>query len=109
MLLVALRLKGVKYDNSVKIVESTYINTANLIDKVLALLDTQSRSQNDVLNDLKLKYPHFFTCKDLVLTFSSVYRNRLAHGTISELKDPELLKLLCQTNYAFFFSRLKIC
>ncbi|ELB2039623.1 TPA: hypothetical protein NGR99_004596 [Vibrio parahaemolyticus] len=104
VLLVALRLKGVKYDYSVKIVESTYINTANLIDKVLALLDTQSRSQNDVLNDLKLKYPHFFTCKDLVLTFSSVYRNRLAHGTISELKDPELLKLLCQTNYAFFQS-----
>lgn len=104
VLLVALRLKGVKYENSVKIVESTYLNTAHLIDKVLVLLDTKSCSQKDALNNLKLKYPDFFTCHDLVLNFSAVYRNRLAHGTISELKDPELLKLLCQTNYAFFQS-----
>ncbi|OHY57623.1 hypothetical protein BEH76_20660 [Shewanella algae] len=61
VLLVALRLKGVKYDNSVKIVKSTYINTANLIDKVLALLDTQSRSQNDVLNQGDRMSAYIFT------------------------------------------------
>ncbi|MEZ8719054.1 hypothetical protein AB6D81_24095 [Vibrio splendidus] len=108
VLLISLRLKGVQYDNSVKIVESTYINTASLIDKVLALLDSTNKKQADVLADLKIKYPEFFTCKSLVLDFSSIYRNRLAHGTISELKDTELIKLLCMTNYAFYQSFEKL-
>jgi len=104
VMLIGLRLHGVRYDNARKVVDSTYINTANLVEKVLFLIDQSGRNQTQVISDLKTKFPEFFTLKDIVINFSSIYRNRLAHGTISELKDQEMIDLLCHVNQSFFKS-----
>lgn len=102
VMLIGLRLKGVQYENSRKIVESTYISTANLIEKVLVLLDQSGRKHNAVITGLKKTHSGFFELKDLVLKFTSVYRNRLAHGTIGELKDQDLIDYLCHINRSFY-------
>ncbi|GAB3535757.1 hypothetical protein GCM10027342_53680 [Photobacterium alginatilyticum] len=104
VMLIGLRLRGVQYENSIKIVDSTYITTANLIEKVLWLVDKKGRGQNVVLDDLKSRYADFFSLKDTVLKFSAIYRNRLAHGTIAELKDQEMIDTLCHVNKSFFQS-----
>lgn len=101
-MLIGLRLKGVQYANSEKIIEGTYIPTAHLIEKVLWLLDSTGDRQNKVVGELKKSYPDFFILKDLVGKFTSIYRNRLAHGTIDKLADKELLNFLCHTNKSFF-------
>ena len=102
VLLISLRLNGIKYKESTTIVESTYLNTANLIEKVLFLLDSSELNQRQVLMKLREKYNKFFVLKELVLKFTSKYRNRLAHGTISELKDQELISCLCFVNKLFY-------
>lgn len=102
ILLISLRINGVKYKDATTIVESTYINTANLIEKVLFLLDQSQLKQQQVISEMKKKYKDFFVLKELLLKFSSKYRNWLAHGTIGELKDPELIRYLCHVNKSFF-------
>ena len=104
VMLIGLRLHGVRYDNAIKVVDSTYINTANLIEKVLFLIDRSGKNQTQVLGDLKTRFPEFFILKNVLMDFSAVYRNRLAHGTISELKDQEIIDLLCHVNQSFFQS-----
>jgi hypothetical protein len=102
ILFISLRLNEVKYEESRKIIESTYLNTANLIEKVLFLIDQSGNKQQKVVNELKERYKDFFTLKELLLKFSSKYRNWLAHGTIDELKNPELINYLCHVNKSFF-------
>jgi hypothetical protein len=102
ILLIGLRLNGIKYKEATTIVESTYINTAKLIEKVLFLLDQSKSNQQQVIIELKIKHKEFFVLKELLLKFSSKYRNWLAHGTISELKHPELIRYLCHINKSFF-------
>lgn len=104
VMLIGLRLHGVRYDNAIKVVDSTFINTANLIEKVLFLINQSGKNQAQILNSLKARFPEFFVLKDVVLNFSAIYRNRLAHGTISELKDQEMIDLLCHVNQSFFKS-----
>lgn len=108
VMLIGLRLRGVQYKNSVKVVESTYITTARLIDKALWLIDASGKNQTDLVADLKNKHPDFFALKDLVLGFSAIYRNRLAHGTIAELHDQAVIDLLCHVNRSFFISFEKL-
>jgi len=108
VMLIGLRLRGVQYENSVKIVESTYITTANLIGIVLWLVDRSGKNKKDILVDLENKYPDFFALKNLVLMFSAIYRNRLAHGTIAELHDQSLIGLLCHVNRSFFLAFEKL-
>ena len=86
ILLISLRINGIKYKESGIIVESTYINTANLIEKVLFLLDQSGSTQQQVIGKLKKKYKDFFTLKELLVKFSAKYRNWIAHGTIGELE-----------------------
>ena len=74
ILLISLRLNGVKYKESTIIVESTYLNTANLIEKVLFLLDQSPLKQSQVIGELKKKHKDFFVLIELVLKFSSKYR-----------------------------------
>lgn len=100
--LIGLRLKGVQYKNSVKIIEGTYIPTASLIDKVLFLLNENDGKQQQYISSLKISHPEFFQMNDLVSKFTAPYRNRLAHGTIEELKDQELVNWLCHINRSFF-------
>ncbi len=100
--LIGLRLKGVQYKNSVKIIEGTYIKTASLIDKVLFLLNENGGKQQQFITSLKTSHPEFFQVNDLVLKFTAPYRNRLAHGTIEELKDQELVNWLCHINRSYF-------
>ena len=110
VLLIGLRLNGVKYEESRKIVESTFLNTGQLIEKVLFLLDQSGAKQGDVIQQFKNKYADFFELKELVLKFSAKYRNWLAHGAIDVLKDDELIKHLCHVNRLFFreFEKLLI-
>jgi hypothetical protein len=102
ILLISLRIKGIKYKESTVIVERTYISTADLIEKVLFLLDQSSSKQAEVVGELKKRYKDFFVLKELLLKFSSKFRNLLAHGTIGELKDPELIRYLCHVNKSFY-------
>jgi len=100
--LIGLRLNGVQYNNSVKIVEGTYINTRVLIEKVLFLLNGADGKQKQLISKLKIAHPEYFKLNELFLKFAAPYRNRLAHGTIEELKDQELVKWLCHINRSFF-------
>jgi len=102
VLLISLRINGVKYEESTNIVEKTYVNTAALIDKVFFLLDQTGRKQQDVISDLKNTYKDFFVLCELVIKFSAKYRNKLAHGSINELRNPELLNILHHVNTSFF-------
>jgi hypothetical protein len=100
--LISLRLNSIKYKEATTIVESTFINTSNLIEKVLFLLDQSKSNQQQVITELMKNHKEFFVLKELLLKFSSKYRNWLAHGTIGELKDPELISYLCHINKSFF-------
>ena len=100
--LIGLRLQGVQYENSVKIVEGTYIPTGALIEKVLYILSCDAGTQQDTILRLKTTHPNFFKLKELFLKFTAPYRNRLAHGTIEELKDQDLVDWLCHINRSFF-------
>lgn len=100
--LIGLRLQGVQYDNSVKIVDGTYLHTGALIEKVLHVLSCNAGTQRDTILKLNAAHADFFKLKELFLKFTAPYRNRLAHGTIEELKDQELVDWLCHINRAFF-------
>ena len=100
--MIGLRLKGVQYNNAVKIIEGTYINTGSLIEKVLFLLNQTGGKQQQVITSLKNSHPEFFQMNELVLKFTAPYRNRLAHGTIEELKDQKLVNWLCHINRSYF-------
>lgn len=100
--LIGLRLNGVQYKNAVKIIEGTYIKTDSLIEKVLFLLSHNGGKQQQVITSLKKSHPEFFQMNELVLKFTVPYRNRLAHGTIEELKDQELVDWLCHINRSYF-------
>ena len=102
ILLISLRINGVKYKESTVLVERTYLNTAKLIETVLFLLDQSEDNQNMVISKLKKKHRDFFVLKELLLKFSSKYRNWLAHGAIIELKDTNLINHLCHVNKSFF-------
>lgn len=101
VLLIGLRLKGVQYNNAVKVVESTYLHTSKLIEVALCMIDQSGKTEVNIISDLKSSNPDFFVLKDAVLNFSSIYRNRLAHGTISELNDQEMINWLCHVNLSF--------
>jgi hypothetical protein len=66
-----LRLKGVQYDNSVKIVEGTYMTTASLIEKVLFLLSKSAGNQQQVISSLKQTHTEFFQLNDLFIKFTA--------------------------------------
>ena len=55
--LIGLRLNGVQYENSVKIVDVTYLNTRVLIQKVLMLLDGTGGNKPQTIS--KFKKTHF--------------------------------------------------
>lgn len=102
--LIGLRLNGVQFKNAVKIIEGTYIKTDSLIEKVLFLLNHNHThgKQQQVIESLKKSHTEFFQMNELVLKFTVPYRNRLAHGTIEELKDQELIDWLCHINRSYF-------
>lgn len=104
LMLIGLRLKGVQYDDSVTIVQSVFIPIAKLIDKTLFLIDPSTASEHSIIAGLKNKHTNFFALKGLVTDFTSIYRNRLAHGTIENLPDQDLIDCLCHTNKSFFRS-----
>lgn len=108
VMLIGLRLNGCQYNNSQRIVESTYITTANLIEKVLWLIDGVDKKQGEVIADLKDKHEDFFKIKELVINYSAVYRNRLAHGTINVLNDQDKIDSLCHVNHTFFLAFEKL-
>jgi hypothetical protein len=101
VMFIGLRLRGVQYSNGEKVVDSTYIQTANLIEKVLWLIDKSGSKQGDVVGKLKIKHHDFFIIKETVLKFSAPYRNRLAHGTIAKLHDQEMIDYLCHVTTSF--------
>jgi len=101
LLLIGLRLNGVKYEESRKIVDSTFLNTGNLVEKALFLLDQSEGKQGAVIQKLQTQYGDFFILKELLLKFSAKYRNWLAHGTVDSLRDEELVNHLCYVNRSF--------
>jgi len=101
VLLIGLRVNGVKYKESGKIVESTFSPTASLVEKTLFLLDQSGGKHGEVIQQLKVKYATFFELNYLLTKFSAKYRNWLAHGTIDELKNEELINHLCHVNKSF--------
>jgi len=101
VLLIGLRLHGVQYEASKKIIEGTYLNTSSLINKCMLLLSASGTKQAEIENVLKSQYPDFIELRKLFLDFTSKYRNVLAHGLIDEIKDNELLDTLCVANKRF--------
>jgi len=101
VLLIGLRLHGVQYESSKKIVENTYLTTKALIPKCMVLLMRDGTRQADIEKMLSSEYPDFMDLQKLFLEFTSKYRNILAHGLIDEIKDEELLNTLCATNKRF--------
>lgn len=104
VLLIGLRLNGLKYDDSETVIERTFVRAPNLIDKVLFLVDQSNFGQQKVISRLSKKFVDFFVLKELFLEFTSTYRNLLSHGTISDLTDPELIKLLCHVDKSFYLA-----
>lgn len=101
-MLVGLRLNGIQYKNSIKIVEGTYIKAPQLIEKALFLLDRSGNKQQKVISNLKNKHKEFFILHEMFLKFTSRYRNRLAHGTIEKLNDQELINYLFHVDQSFY-------
>lgn len=101
VLFIGLRLNGVRYKESENIINATFIPTAGLIEKSLVLLSKSDERHSEVIKKLRLQYSAFFDLSDLLVKFSSKYRNWLAHGLIDELKDEELIDYLCYVNRVF--------
>lgn len=99
--LIGLRLRNVQYENSEKIISSTYMKTPQLINKIMWLLDTKNISKTINKADFKKNYPQLEIHLEVVLKFSSLYRNQLAHGTIDDIEDQKTIDWLCHTNISF--------
>jgi len=100
VMLIGLRLNRVQYDSAVKMVEGTFIPVANLIEKAFKLLDSglnRPSSFQAILNS----HSTFSTYNTIFKSFTTVYRNRLVHGTVDEIRDNALLDLLLSVDRNF--------
>jgi hypothetical protein len=87
LLLIALRRKGISYKNCQEVIKSSFLANDKLFNKVIVLLDELKSSEtykNDTLN-VNILF-------DLFKNFSSVFRNKVVHGVITEINDKEVLK-----------------
>lgn len=88
LLLIGLRLNGVKYETSVEVIDMSYLNNRDLIRITIELITRGTKSLNYFENhnpDLKVLLELFFD-------FTTIYRNRVIHGVDERINDPTILR-----------------
>jgi len=100
--LISLRLQGVRYDTSRKIVDHGFIPIGQMLAKSIIMLDRTERSAQTVMRALKQQHADFFVLKGLFSEFSSHFRNRFAHGAVGDFSNQELIQCLCHVDRSFY-------
>ncbi len=102
LLLIGLRLKGMKYKQAQKTISNTFLKNVDLSHKCVQLIDSaKSKTFWTAHADLKI-------LRNLFLEFSSIYRNKVEHAVIAEIRDEQLLKLLMYVNISFLSAFEKV-
>ena len=101
VMLIGLRLQGVQYKKSEKIILLSYFPLGKFVNKAICLLDSSNIRDEKKISLWNTEHPDFFLLRELVLNFSAKYRNQIVHGTIDEMRNQELIDCLCHTNISF--------
>ena len=102
VLFIGLRINGAQYSTGQAIIHSVHMDVTSQIEKAIALVDTRSDCHNRSIEASKTRYKSLFALIELFLSFSTRFRNRLAHGVISEIKDPAILASLIRVDQLLF-------
>jgi len=97
IIFIGLRMKGIKYDQSQKIVRYTFLKVRDSLKKGIELLDGK---KSFLIKESK----PIDECYDLFLKFSVPYRNKIEHAVIPDIKDEKILKLCININLKFLRS-----
>ena len=88
LLLIGLRLNGVKYETAQDVVKMSYLNNRDLIKITIELITKKTKSLNDFET-------HNFDLKELLelfFDFTTIYRNLVIHGVYESINDAIILK-----------------
>ncbi len=102
VMLIGLRIHGVQYETATRIIDSVHMHAIAQIEKAIVLLDGTSRKHSDVINEAKRNNNAVFVLVELFQNFSALFRNRLAHGVIDEVRDPATLNTLFDVDLWLF-------
>lgn len=92
LILIGLRLKGVKYEQCQEIIKNTFIHEKDSLKNGLKLI---CKEQLKDIYSSKIE-----KLKELFESFSVVYRNKLVHGAISGVHDKKIAELCVKINKA---------
>lgn len=88
LLLIGLRLNGVKYETSLEVIKMSYLNNKQLIKTTIELITRRTKT----LNDFETHNSDFKKLIELFFEFTSIYRNRVIHGVYESINDQVILK-----------------
>jgi hypothetical protein len=102
VLFIGLRINGAQYSTGQVIISSAHMDVQSQITKAIELVDRRSDCHSKIIEATKAKYKSLFTLIELFQNFSARFRNRLAHGVISEIRDPAILESLIRVDQLLF-------
>jgi hypothetical protein len=102
VLFIGLRVNGAQYSTSQSIIHSVHMDVASLIKKAIVLVDGRSDCYREIIDAAEAKHKSLFALIELFQNFSARFRNRIAHGIISEIRDPAILESLIRVDQLLF-------
>jgi hypothetical protein len=102
VLFIGLRLNGAQYSTGQLIINSVHMDVTSQIKKAITLIDRRSDCYSIIIDALEAEYRSLFKLFELFQNFSAKYRNRIAHGIISEIRDPAILESLIRVDQLLF-------
>jgi len=88
LLLIGLRINGVKYETSMEVIKMSYLNNKDLIKTTIDLITKGTKN----LSDFETTNSDFKELLELFFDFTSIYRNRVIHGVYENINDQLILK-----------------
>jgi hypothetical protein len=102
VMLIGLRIHGVQYETSTRIIDSVHMHAIAQIEKAIVLLDGTSRKHAVVIKEAKREDNAVFVLIELFQNFSALFRNRLVHGVIDNVRDQDTLDSLFDVDLGLF-------
>ena len=102
VLLISLRIRGVKYKPAVRVVESANISVMSQIEKAIYLLDVSAGSRKLSIRLAEAQFPQLFVLKRLFKEFSAPFRNQVSHGVIDNFTDFATMSALFRVDFGLY-------
>lgn len=88
LLLIGLRINGVKYETSLEVIKMSYLNNKDLIKTTIDLITKGTKN----ITDFETANSDFKELLELFFDFTSIYRNRVIHGVYENINDQPILR-----------------